>query len=95
MTISEKARQIAENYAECEWDACNEAALEMAEWLIKNLYKQLEGKKQLMHVYGGTFSCVSMDDVRRVFHIDTATPDISTFDQALKTVADAIFPQNK
>lgn len=69
MTISEKARQIAENYAECEWDACNEAALEMAEWLIKNLYEQLESKKQLMHVYGGTFPCVSMGDVQLVLQI--------------------------
>ena len=69
MTISEKARQIAENYAECEWDACNEAALEMAEWLINNLYEQLESKKQLMHVYGGIFSCVSMGDIQRVLQI--------------------------
>lgn len=91
MTISEKAMEIAENYAECDREVCMESAMQMAEWLIKNLYKQLEGKKQLMHVYGGTFPCISMDDVQRVFHIETATPDMNAFDQALKSVADATF----
>lgn len=89
MTISEKARQIAENYAECEWDACNEAALEMAEWLIKNLYREIENKKVAMPLYGGWVSAVEMKEINAIFHVDGQI----SLDQALKTVGDALFPQ--